>query len=103
MKSAFPADFRSALARQLEAVGQGESIRQRNPQEPFRQFFSARLRLAATLAECRRAKPFRDVAEFIAELAAAEQALAEMKAGEHCRNAGAAGALGSRRFSASAP
>jgi hypothetical protein len=73
----FPAAFAERLALQLEACGQGEIIRQRNPQEPFRQFFSVllRSRLRQTPGQ-----PFGDVAELIAELAAAEQSLVEMKA-----------------------
>ena len=37
----FSDEFAARLAQQLEASGQGESIRQRNPREPFRQLFSA--------------------------------------------------------------
>ena len=51
----FPADFMERLTLQLEACGQGESIRQRNPQEPFRQLFSA---LRLRLKEMPGAKPF---------------------------------------------
>ena len=68
----FPAEFTERLALQLEACGQGEIIRQRNPQEPFRQFFSA---LRIRLKELPGATPFHNVAEFIAELAASEHAL----------------------------
>ena len=73
----FPAAFKERLARQLEVCGQGDIIRQRNPQEPFRQFFSA---LRSRLRQTPGAKPFGNVAELIAELAAAEQSLVEMKA-----------------------
>ncbi len=73
----FSDEFTARLALQLEACGQGESIRQRNPQELFRQFFSA---LRLRLKDAPGAKPFRDVAEFIAELAAAERALVDVKA-----------------------
>jgi phosphoenolpyruvate carboxylase len=62
---------------QLDASGQGESIRLRNPQEPFRQLFSA---LRLRLKEAPGTQPFRDVAELIAELAAAERSLVEVKA-----------------------
>ncbi len=71
-----PEQFLARLALQLEASGEAEQIRQRNPVEPFRQFFSAlNIRLTG-----RNAKPFQNVEDFIAELAAAETALAEMKA-----------------------
>ena len=53
----FSAEFQARLALQLDASGQGESIKQRNPQEPFRQHFSA---LRARLKEVPGAAPFRN-------------------------------------------
>lgn len=72
-----PEGFAEKLAAQLEASGQGEIIKIRNPQEPFRQFFSA---LKIRLKEMSGAKPFRNIGEFIAEFSIAERALVDMKA-----------------------
>jgi phosphoenolpyruvate carboxylase len=69
-----PDDFVPKLDAQLWATGEAEAIRQRNPQEPFRLFFSAlRSRL-------RGPKAFAHVGELINALRDAEQALAAMKA-----------------------
>jgi phosphoenolpyruvate carboxylase len=70
-----PQTFMAKLETQLAACGKPKTIRQRNPQEPFRQFFTAlRMRLDGD-------KAFSGVDEFIASLRDAEEALAEMKAG----------------------
>ncbi len=66
----------------LEASGDRANILVRNPSEPFRQFFSAmRRRLAATVGRDQKARPFADVSELIALIAAGEDALASMKSG----------------------
>jgi len=76
-----PAAFTERLEVQLEASGQAAVIRERNPTEPFRQFFSAlRIRLNALLNPTPGARPFGNISDLIAELSAAENALAEMKA-----------------------
>ncbi len=77
----FPDIFLANLATQLEASGRANSIKHRNPVEPFRQFFSAlKLRLNAVIATNAKAKPFSTISEFIAAISAAENALVEMKA-----------------------
>jgi phosphoenolpyruvate carboxylase len=76
-----PAAFTERLEVQLEASGQAAVIRERNPTEPFRQFFSAlKIRLNALLNPTPGARPFGNISDLIAELSAAENALAEMKA-----------------------
>ena len=76
-----PAAFTERLNAQLEASGQAVALIERNPIEPFRQFFSAlKLRLNAIVKPVAGTKPFQNIAEFISEIAAAENALAEMKA-----------------------
>ena len=76
-----PAAFTERLEVQLDASGQAAVIRERNPTEPFRQFFSAlRIRLNALLNPTPGARPFGNISDLIAELSAAENALAEMKA-----------------------
>ncbi len=71
-----PEHFYTRLAGQLEASGAAEQIKQRNPTEPFRQYFSAlNLRLTG-----KGAKPFQNVNELLSEITAVENALVEMKA-----------------------
>lgn len=81
--------FKEALERQLELSGRREAIMRRNPNEPFRQFFSALLaRSEAMIGECT-ARPFASVAELESLLREAERALAEMNtaglAGQYVR------------------
>lgn len=77
----FPEDFRNRTERQIELCGHPERIRARNAYEPFRQFFTAlRLRLEATFGGNPGGTPFTSKDELIAELLAAEQALAQMHA-----------------------
>ncbi len=69
-----PASFTAKLEAQLSACGKPKTIRQRNPDEPFRQFFSAlRMRLNGE-------KAFASADELITCLRDAEEALADMKA-----------------------
>ena len=76
-----PAAFTERLNAQLQASGQAAALLERNPIEPFRQFFSAlKLRLNAIIMPAPGTRPFENIAEFISEIAAAENALAEMKA-----------------------
>jgi phosphoenolpyruvate carboxylase len=76
-----PAEFLARLASELAASGEARAVRERNPAEPFRQFFAClRLRLAATLGADSAATPFAHVDELAAELLAAEEALAAMQA-----------------------
>jgi phosphoenolpyruvate carboxylase len=76
-----PAAFTERLNLQLEATGQAAALIERNPIEPFRQFFSAlKIRMNAIISPIAGAKPFANIGEFIAEIAAAENALADMKA-----------------------
>ncbi|MGQ0484113.1 MAG: phosphoenolpyruvate carboxylase [Hyphomicrobiales bacterium] len=76
-----PEDFSRRIAAQIEAAGDEGGLAQRNNAEPFRQFFSMlRVRLAATAGSGSKARPFKDTAELAAELLAAEQALAAMRA-----------------------
>ena len=76
-----PSDFAERLATQLEASGEAASLKERNPIEPFRQFFSAlKIRLNAVVSPVKGTKPFGNIGEFVAEIAAAENALAELKA-----------------------
>lgn len=76
-----PANFLDRVNVQLERGGAAADLQARNPNEPFRQFFSAlRLRLASTLSGGTQAKPFASVEELIAEIEAAEAALGEMQA-----------------------
>jgi phosphoenolpyruvate carboxylase len=75
-----PESFNAELAKQLELTAATTEINARNPNEPFRQFFSAlRLRLSAT-HETSKAKGFNNVDELIDLLHFAESALSEMKA-----------------------
>jgi phosphoenolpyruvate carboxylase len=74
-----PQDFLDRVAAQLKLTGD-PGVGSRNPAEPFRQLFSAlRARLAATFAEPGLARPFANVGELVAELMAAEEALARMQ------------------------
>ena len=76
-----PAAFIERLNVQLEASGQAAALKGRNPIEPFRQFFRAlKIRLNAIITPVSGTKPFDSISEFISEIAAAENALAEMKA-----------------------
>jgi phosphoenolpyruvate carboxylase len=76
----FPPAFLERLSRQVELSGMGAALTARNLHEPFRQFFTAlRLRLAATFEPHGEATGFRDTAELIAELLAAEETLAHMQ------------------------
>jgi phosphoenolpyruvate carboxylase len=70
--------FNALLKEQLEASGLADKLIQRNPTEPFRQFFGAlNARLAAT-AGAGAAKPFTSVTEFTSLLSQIEQALQAM-------------------------
>jgi phosphoenolpyruvate carboxylase len=76
----FPLAFLERLSRQVELSGMAGALTARNLHEPFRQFFTAlRLRLAATFEPDGDAVGFRDTAELIAELLAAEETLAQMQ------------------------
>ncbi len=76
----FPPAFLERLSRQVELSGMAGALTARNLHEPFRQFFTAlRLRLAATFEPQGEAVGFRDTAELIAELLAAEETLAQMQ------------------------
>ena len=80
---AFPGAFLERVARQIERSGDGGAISSRNAHEPFRQFFTAlKLRLALTFSDAPRGAGFEplDTEELIAELLAAEEALAQMQA-----------------------
>ena len=75
----FPDSFRERVARQLELTGD-TALARRNEHEPFRQFFSAlRARLAGTFTPEPGCRGFRDTAELIEELLAAEETLAQMQ------------------------
>jgi phosphoenolpyruvate carboxylase len=75
-----PQDFLERLARQVDLSGHGERIRNRNTNEPFRQFYAAlRLRLAATFGGNPAGTGFRDTSELMEELLASEVALAQMQ------------------------
>ncbi len=77
----FPDDFRARVERQIDLSGDQERIRTRNAYEPFRQFFTAlRLRLQSTFGRNSAGTAFASKDELIAELLAAEQALAQMQA-----------------------
>ncbi len=75
-----PAEFEERLVRQLEASGEARLLAERNPYEPFRQFFSALQRRLAATFEPGTATPFRHPGELAGELLAAEEALARMRA-----------------------
>jgi phosphoenolpyruvate carboxylase len=73
--------FMQRIETQLEATGQGDAIKLRNPVEPFRQFLSAlKMRTDAIMAPLVGVAPFANINELISELMAAENALADMKA-----------------------
>ncbi len=75
-----PKDFALKLAAQLALCGT-EAIAQRNPKEPFRQYFSAlRQRLKATFDRSQPGTPLSSEAELETLIADAEVALAQMKA-----------------------
>jgi phosphoenolpyruvate carboxylase len=75
-----PADFSALITSQLEATGQTASIIARNPEEPFRQFFSAlRIRLAAVIKPISGVAAFDSVDELIKLLNACEAALQTLK------------------------
>lgn len=83
---AIPVALQQALAEQLELCGAGALIAERNPLEPFRQYFSAlRLRLAAW-HDANGATPFATIDEHIESLSVAESALVEMGAPGIARN-----------------
>jgi phosphoenolpyruvate carboxylase len=75
----FSDEFKAALDEQLVLSGEADKIIARNPEEPFRQYFSAlNERLAATYGGGK-GKGFSSVTEFMEHLSRAEQALSEMK------------------------
>jgi phosphoenolpyruvate carboxylase len=75
----FSDEFKAVLTEQLALCGEAEKIVARNPEEPFRQYFSAlNERLAATYGGVR-GKGFSSVNEFMEQLSKAEHALSEMK------------------------
>jgi phosphoenolpyruvate carboxylase len=81
-----PAEFAAALAQQLELSGAATRLTERNPVEPFRQYFSAlRLRVAAW-REQNTAKPFASIAAYVDALKVAERALTQMGAYGTARN-----------------
>ncbi|MBC8049987.1 MAG: phosphoenolpyruvate carboxylase [Chitinophagales bacterium] len=76
-----PKAFQEALAQDLEASGEGLSIAQRNPGEPYRQFLACvLLKLDATITRAARASSgaegYPSANEFIADLRLLEDALA---------------------------
>ena len=76
-----PAEFAVTLDEQLGLSGIADSLKMRNSNEPFRQYFSAlRARLESTFEVGKKAKPFTSVDELMALLRKSEEALAEMKA-----------------------
>lgn len=75
-----PPDFQERLDRQAELSGAAKSIKSRNGNEPFRQFFTAlRHRVAATFGRNPAGKGFSNTSELMAELLAAEEVLARMQ------------------------
>jgi phosphoenolpyruvate carboxylase len=77
----FSDDFKNLLAEQLKLCGAEEKLLQRNPTEPFRQYYSAlNLRLLTTNGEGD-AQPFANVAEFVELLKKSEAALHTMNIG----------------------
>ncbi len=77
-----PAEFRAALARQLEQSGDGERIAQRNPGEVFRQYLACMLlQLDVTLASAERGETapetagYRTADDLIADLRTLEAGL----------------------------
>jgi len=76
-----PPEFLERLARQLDLSGQGEIIRLRNTNEPFRQYFTALgARLAVTFDTDATGTGFSSTDELIGELLAAEETLAQLQA-----------------------
>jgi phosphoenolpyruvate carboxylase len=71
----FTDDFKEVLAEQLRLSGAADKIIARNPEEPFRQYFSALHERLNSTGEA----GFTSVAEFIALLSVAEKALSDMK------------------------
>jgi phosphoenolpyruvate carboxylase len=75
-----PEEFLERLAKQVDLSGDGERIRNRNTNEPFRQFYAAlRLRLAATFGRNPAGTGFQNTSELMEELLASEVALAQMQ------------------------
>ena len=78
LEIAIPEAFVARVEEQLLLTGDADLLRERNANEPFRQFFTAlRHRLAATF-ERSKAKGFGSTDELISELLAAEEALAQV-------------------------
>jgi phosphoenolpyruvate carboxylase len=84
-----PEAFREVLARTLAEVGDGASIAQRNPGEPFRQFLSCMLlKLRAAIAHTEQgnwnktAASYANADELIADLSVLEEALTAGGSGE---------------------
>ena len=78
----FPQNFLDRVKTQVELSGDAETIGSRNAHEPFRRFFTAlKVRLAKTFSGEPRGAGFQsiDTGELIAELHAAEEALAQMQ------------------------
>lgn len=76
-----PETFSIELDKQLDLSGAKDEILQRNPAEPFRQFFTAlRKRLDVIYMVGTAAKPFANVEELISTLHMVEATLADMKA-----------------------
>ena len=74
-----PADFSKLLDDQLTLAGKSSAIISRNPEEPFRQFFTAlKERLRATYKPVAKAIPFTTVNELIDLLLHAEATLYDM-------------------------
>ena len=76
----FPEAFKLELQRQLNLTASAKKITARNPEEPFRQYFTALRTRLAVIEKPTLAKGFANVDELIAALHFAETTLAEMKA-----------------------
>jgi phosphoenolpyruvate carboxylase len=83
------AAFSDLLKEQLELTGRADAIRRRNPNEPFRQFFSALAFRLAAMEQPDGARPLESAAELECLLRESEQALADINAAglaaEHVR------------------
>lgn len=76
-----PVAFKELLEEQLALSGSRVAILSRNPNEPFRQFFSALLLRTQALSGENGATPFKNVSELEDLLKESELALVEMKTG----------------------
>lgn len=77
-----PQNFERTLGKLLEATGEAERIRARNPDELLRQYLVAlNLRLAATAGNVGKANPYHTPTQLADDLRALEQGLIDMKAG----------------------